>query len=52
MKRVNHHNMLKGSRGRPQKDTNAVKVNELICEYVITKMNGYVKKHHVFKNKG
>ena len=49
MKRVNHHNMLKGSKGRPQKDTNIVKVNELICEYIITKTNGYGKSIMYFK---
>ena len=49
MKAINNHNMLKGTKGRPQKDNNVVKVNELICEYLTTKMNGYGKSVMYFK---
>ena len=49
MKAISNHNMLKGSKGRPQKHNNVVKVNELICEYIITKMNGYGKSVMYFK---
>ena len=41
--------MVKGSKGRLQKDNNIVKVNELICEYIITKTNGYGKSIMYFK---
>ena len=49
MKAINNRNMLKGTKGRPQKDNNVVKVNELICEYLTTKMNGYGKSVMYFK---
>ena len=49
MKAVNAHNMLTNSKGRPQKDNNVVRVNELMCEYIITKMNSYGKSIMYFK---
>ena len=49
MKRINNQNMIKGSKGRPQKDNNVVRVHDLICEYIITKMNNYGKSVMYFK---
>ena len=37
MKAVNTQSMLKGSKGRPTKNNNEVKVNELVVEYLTTK---------------
>ena len=41
--------MIKGSKGRSQKDNNVVRVHDLICEYIITKMNNYGKSVMYFK---
>ena len=35
--------MLKGSKGRPTKNNNEVKVNELVVEYLTTKENNWLR---------
>ena len=41
--------MLKGSKGRPTKNNNEVKVNELVVEYLTTKKNNYGKNIQYYK---
>ena len=41
--------MMKGSKGRPVKQNNVVKVNEIIVEYLTTKQNNYSKNIMYFK---
>lgn len=44
MKAVNNQTVLKGSnRGRPSKNNNEVKINELVVEYLTTKKNNHDK---------
>ena len=50
MKAVNNQNVIKtSSRGRPNKNNNAIKVNEIIVEYLTTKQNNYSKNIMYFK---
>ena len=49
MKAVNTQNMLKGSKGRPIKKNNEIKVNEITVEYSTTKQNNYSKNIMYFK---
>ena len=49
MKRINNHNMLKAFKGRPAKINNEININELQCQYLITKENNYGKNIMYFK---
>ena len=49
MKAVNNQNVLKNAKGRPSKNNNEVKVNELVVEYLTTKENNYGKKFNIIK---
>ena len=49
MKAINTQSMLKGSKGRPVKNNNEVKVNELFVEYLTTKENNYGKHIQYYK---
>ena len=49
MKAVNNQNVIKGSKGRPSKNNNEIKVNEIIVEYLTTKQNNYGKNIMYFK---
>ena len=49
MKKLNNHNMLKASKGRPAKTNNEITINELECQYLTTKENNYGKNIMYFK---
>ena len=49
MKAVNNQNVLKNAKGRPSKNNNEVKINELVVEYLTTKANNYGKSIQYYK---
>ena len=49
MKAVNNQNVIKNAKGRPKLNNNAIKVNEIIVEYLTTKQNNYSKNIMYFK---